>query len=198
MFEVVMMIGFDRNPVAPGTCSCALGSGEVATVGPFGVLRPDLRIAGVEREAALASAFARSGSCIRVVSSDRREVRFGRESTRWNSSRSFTEEDLLWSSESSQSDESSSSSIALSDTSSSSSSDSSKTGLCSAARPTMTSSLNEVCFRLQLLLTWLPPRLRLSDRQLLRIWLSKELSSSPDEVPMVNIGAFFFGFACVA
>ena len=119
-----MMIGFERVVVScVGAWVCAAGSGEVATDGPFGVSLPDRRIAGVERDAAFASAFARSGSCIKVVRSDRRDVRFGLESCRWNISFSFTDDGPLWSSESSQSDESSSSSIALSDTSSSSSSD---------------------------------------------------------------------------
>ena len=83
--------------------------------------------------------------------------------------------------------------MALSETSSSSSSDS-KTGLCSAARPMATSSLNEVCF---LLLG--PPKepwdfFRLSERELLYMWLSRELSSSPEEVPMVNMAPpRFFG-----
>ena len=150
----------------------------------------------MERDAAFASAFARSGSCIKVVSSDRRDVRFGLESTRWKSSFSFTDDGPLWSSESSQSEESSSSSIALSETSSSSSSDS-KTGLCVAALATATSSLKEVCFLLLELPKLLFGRLRLSDSELLYMWLSSELSSSPDEVPIVNIAPFFFGgFDC--
>ena len=164
-----MMIGIAR--VAPwfALSICEPCSGEVATEGPFGVVFLDRRIAGVEREAALASARARSGSCMSVVSSDRRDVRFGLESTRWKSSFSLTDECALWSD--SQSDESSSSSsIALSDTASSSSSSSSdsNTGLCSAARPIATSSLNEVCF-LPRPLRLLVGRLRLSDRTLLNM-----------------------------
>ena len=155
------MIGLARVTVSE-VKGCAFGSGEVATDGPFGVFRPDLRMCGVERDAALASAFARSGSCIKVVRSDRRDVRFGLESTRWKSSFSLTDDGPLWSSESSQSEESSSSSIALSETSSSSSSDS-KTGLCVAALPTATSSLNDVCFLLLEALKLLFGRLRLSD-----------------------------------
>ena len=85
--------------------------------------------------------------------------------------------------------------MALSETSSSSSSDS-NTGLCSAARPTATSSLKDVCFLLLELLTLLAGCFKLSDSELLYMWLSNELSSSPDEVPMVNIGPFFFGCAC--
>ena len=162
MFEVVMMIGFAHVASSFTVGSCALGSGDVATEGPFGDVVRDRRMAGVERDAAFCIAFARSGSCIKVVSNDRRVVRFGLESTRWNISFSLTEDGPLWSSESSQSDESSSSSIALSDTSSSSSSDS-NTGLCSAARPTATSSLNEVCFLLPMLLG----RFKLSDNELL-------------------------------
>ena len=152
------------------------------------------RIAGVEREAALASALARSGSCMSVVSSDRRLVKFGLESTRWKSSFSFRDECALGS-ESSQSDESSSSSsIALSDTASSSSSSSdSNTGLCSAARPMATSSLNDVCFLLLARpLRLLDGRCRLADNALLYMCESSELSSSPDEVPTKNIGPFFF------
>ena len=94
-----MMIGFERVGISwfgfGGGNICALDSGEVATEGPFGVLLPDRCIAGVDRDAAFASAFARSGSCIRVVSSDRREVRFGLESTRWNISFSLTDEGPL-------------------------------------------------------------------------------------------------------
>ena len=90
------MIGFERVVDSGGGISiCALGSGEVAHEGPFGVLLPERRIAGVEREAAFASALARSGSCSWVVRSDRRDVRFGLESTRWNISFSFTEDGPL-------------------------------------------------------------------------------------------------------
>lgn len=132
------------------------------------------------------------------MSIDLREVRFGRESTRWKYSFSFTDDGPLGSSESSHSSESSSSSsMALSETSSSSSSDSSNTGLCSAALPTATSSLKEVCFLLlpvpQILLFG---RLRLSESELLYIWLSSELSSSPDDVPIVNMAPFFLGTGC--
>lgn len=94
VLEVVKMIGLARVAVS-GVGSCALGSGEVATDGPFGVFRPDRRMCGVERDAAFASAFARSGSCIKVVRSDRRDVRFGLESTRWKSSFSFTDDGPL-------------------------------------------------------------------------------------------------------
>lgn len=193
VLDVVMMIGRAAVPCCAAPKPVP-DSGEVATDGPLGVAVRDRRIAGVDRDAAFASAFARSGSCIKVVKSERRDVRFGRESTRWNRSFSLTDECALISSESSQSDESSSSSIALSDTSSSSSSDS-NTGLCSAARPIAISFLKDVCF---LLLD--PPRgpagrFKLSDSALLNMWLSSELSSSPDDVPMVNIGPFFFGCA---
>lgn len=92
---VEVMMGLAWVASCGGIGKCAPGSGEVATEGPFGVFRPDLRIAGVEREAAFASALARSGSCIRLVRSERREVRLGLESTRWKSSLSLTEEDLL-------------------------------------------------------------------------------------------------------
>ena len=189
VLEVVIMIGFERDDSWMGACKCMLGTGEPATEGPLGVVVRDRRRAGVERDASLAIAFALSGSCMRVVSIERREVRFACESTRWNNgvSLSFTDEGpLLLSSESSQSEESSSSSIALSEISSSSSSDS-KTGLCrDAARPMATSSLKEVCF--------LASRFfRLSDSELLYMWLSSELSSSPEEVPMVNIAGFFLG-----
>ena len=188
VFEVVMMMGFEREPSWIGAWSCMLGTGEPATDGPFGVVLRERLKAGTEREASLAIAFARSGSCISVVSMERLEVRFACESTRWKRvSRSLTEEGPLLSSESSQSDESSSSSIALSEISSSSSSDS-KTGLCrDAALPMATSSLKEVCFLLSRFF-------RLSDNELLYMWLSSELSSSPDDVPMVNMApGFFFG-----
>lgn len=124
------MMGFERGTSRPGTCSCKCepDSGDVARDGPLGVVVRDRRMAGVDRDAAFARALALSGSCMSVVSNDRRDVRFGLESTRWNRSFSLTEDGPLPSSESSQSDESSSSSIALSEISSSSSSDS-KTGL---------------------------------------------------------------------
>lgn len=189
VFEVVMMIGFERadDSGITGAGSWGVGTGDPATEGPLGVVVRDRRSAGVDRDASFAMAFARSGSCIKVVSMDRLEVRFACESTRWNiGSRSLTEEGPLLSSESSQSDESSSSSIALSEISSSSSSDS-KTGLWrDAALPMATSSLNDVCFLLSRVF-------RLSDNELLYIWLSNELSSSPDDVPMVNMAPFFFG-----
>lgn len=199
MFEVVMMIGFERT----GSSACAgmwtwtPGCGDVAREGPLGVLVLDRRSAGVDRDAAFARALARSGSCIMVVSRDRRDVRFGLESTRWKSSLSLTEDGPLCSSESSQSDESSSSSIALSEISSSSSSDS-NTGLSlDAARPTATSSLNEVCFLFSSLPLLPFECFSLSDSELLYdMCRSNELSSSPDDVPIVNIGPFFFGCAC--
>lgn len=145
-----------------------VGEGEVATDGPFGVVALDLRRAGVDRDAAFARALALSGSCIKVVSSDRREVRLGLESTRWKSSRSFTDDGPdCWSSESSQSEESSSSSMALSETSSSSSSDP-NTELYSAAFATATSSLNAVLFLLPSLVKLLGC-LRLSEMLLLNI-----------------------------
>jgi hypothetical protein len=187
VFEVVMMMGFERDGSWMGAWSCMLGTGEPATDGPLGVVLRDRLNAGTERDASLAIAFARSGSCMSVVSIERLEVRLACESTRWNIvSRSFTEEGPLASSESSQSDESSSSSMALSEISSSSSSDS-KTGLWrDAALPMATSSLNEVCFLLSRCF-------RLSDSELLYMWLSSELSSSPDDVPIVNMAGFFFG-----
>lgn len=87
--------------------------------------------------------------------------------------------------------------MALSDTSSSSSSDS-KTGLC-AALPTATSSLNDVTFLLPALplslFTLSESALVFGFLFLLRNRLSSELSSSPDDVPMVNIGPFFLGCA---
>lgn len=122
------MIGLDRVVSWTGMAIGAPGSGDPGTDGPLGGVVRWRRSMGVDRDAAFCNAFARSGSCIKVVSNDLREVRFGRESTRWNMSFSLTEDGPLWSSESSQSDESSSSSIALSETSSSSSSES-KTGL---------------------------------------------------------------------
>ena len=80
--EVVMMIGLALVGSWPGSARRAPGSGEVASEGPFGVDVLDRRSMGVDFEAAFCSAFARSGSCMRVVRSDRREVKFGRESTR--------------------------------------------------------------------------------------------------------------------
>lgn len=198
VLDVVIMIGFDlgiSNCTGGASCKFEPVSGEVATEGPLGVVVLDLLIAGVERDAALASAFARSGSCISVVSSDRRDVRFGLESTRWKRSFSFTDDGPLASSESSQSEESSSSSMALSDTSSSSSS-LSKTGLflAAAALPIATSSLKEVCFLLPSLRRLLLLR-RLSESTLRCMCESREDSSSPEDVPMVNMAPFFFGGA---
>lgn len=76
------MIGLDLGISCTGMGMCRPGAGEVATDGPLGVEVRDRRSAGDDREAAFASALARSGSCINVVRSDRRETRFGRESTR--------------------------------------------------------------------------------------------------------------------
>lgn len=198
VLDVVMMMGCAPRGISwIVVVMCDTESGEVATEGPFGVVVRDLRIAGVDRDAAFARALARSGSCISVVRSDLRDVRFGLDPTRWKRSLSLMEDGPLPSSESSQSDESSSSSIALSDTSSSSSSDS-KTGLCRAAEAFAFDawSLNEVCF-----LEVSPPSrndgfLRLSDSRLLCMWLSSELSSSPDDVPIVNMAPFFLGGCC--
>lgn len=106
--------------------------GEGVAEGPLGEAPRERRRAGVDREAALARARARSGSCIKVVRRDRREVRLGCESTLRNMPllSSVDELPLSPTSSSSQSDESSSSSITLSNaSSSSSSSDSSNTGL---------------------------------------------------------------------
>jgi hypothetical protein len=82
VLEVVMMMGFERDDSWMGACRCMLGTGEPATEGPLGVVVRDRRRAGVERDASLAIAFARSGSCMRVVSIERLEVRFACESTR--------------------------------------------------------------------------------------------------------------------
>ena len=117
------MIGFECVDW-PGRVRCVPGSGDVAREGPLGVEERERRRAGEEREAAFWRALARSGSCMRVVRRERREVRFGRESTRWKRWCSAMEEGpLCCSSESSQSEESSSSSIADSEISVSSSSE---------------------------------------------------------------------------
>lgn len=128
VFEVVMMMGFARELCiwerkASGTSS----SGGDVPSGPLGDDVRERRMAGVDLDAAFCSAEARSFSCIKLVSSDRREVRCGRESTRWNISFSSIggAASLASSSSSHSSSTSSSSSIALSDCSSSS--DSSKT-----------------------------------------------------------------------
>lgn len=52
VLEVVIMIGRGRVGSCPGMCICALGSGDVATDGPFGVLVRDRRMAGVDFDAA--------------------------------------------------------------------------------------------------------------------------------------------------
>lgn len=52
VFEVVMMMGCGRVGSWPGMGIRALGSGEVATDGPFGVLVRERRMAGVDRDAA--------------------------------------------------------------------------------------------------------------------------------------------------
>lgn len=122
VLEVVMIIGRARDASRP----CAIEVGGEELRGPLGEVVRERRIAGVEREAAFWSAAARSFSCIMLVSNDRRDTRFGLESTRENISRSLTLDDMLWSSSSSQSSSTSSSSIALLDCSSSSS-ESSKT-----------------------------------------------------------------------
>src|SRR6266516_2140920 len=121
---------------------------------------------------------------------ERRETRFGRESTRWNRCLSSTLERQLSSFESSHSEESSSS-IALSDTTSSSSSlNTSSSSVRSLIVRVATSSLKEVCF--------LPciGRLSPSESELCLEYgcmcSSSELSSSPDEPPSINILFFFF------
>ncbi len=118
MLDVVMMAGRGRGIGVPRTSTCSWG--EVPSEGPLGVEVRERRMAGVDREASFWRASARSFSCIRLVRSDRREVRFGRESTRWNMSFSSALDRPSSVSESSQASSSSSSSIALSETSSSS------------------------------------------------------------------------------
>ena len=82
MLEVVGIIGRPRGSSGTLCSSDCSSAGEVAIESPLGVEFRDRRIAGVDRDAAFASALARSGSCIKVVNKDRRDVRFGRESTR--------------------------------------------------------------------------------------------------------------------
>lgn len=82
MFDVVMMIGFAGVIWRPPMVSEQSSSGVVPVDGPLGVDLRDRRKADVDFEAILAKAAARSGSCISVVNKDRRETRFGLESTR--------------------------------------------------------------------------------------------------------------------
>jgi hypothetical protein len=80
VFEVVIMIGRARDGCASPWA--ILFGGEVPR-GPFGDVVRERRIAGEERELAFCrSAPARSFSCIKLVSIERRETRFGFESTR--------------------------------------------------------------------------------------------------------------------
>lgn len=117
-----MMMGFDRGTSGPCMVRPGSSSGDAAIDGPLGDDVRDRCIAGVDLDAWFARAAARSGSCIKVVRRDRREVRFGLESTRWNNGCfSLSLDPPLSDAESSQSEESSSSSIALSEMSSSSS-----------------------------------------------------------------------------
>lgn len=88
LLEVVMMIGRDLDTCSWDRNGSGISSsctGEVPS-GPFGDVVRERRIAGVDLDAAFCRAAARSFSCIILVSSERREVRFGRESTRWNTS----------------------------------------------------------------------------------------------------------------
>ena len=177
------MMGLD-----PCTESVDSSSGDEATEGPFGDEVLDRCMAGVDLDAIRARAAARSGSWISLVRRERREVRSGLESTRWNSCWSFTLGSGLSFGESSQSESSSSSSMALSDTSSSDS----KTSSSSCTRWLMvrdsTSSLNDVCF------LWLFGFARFAVSELCGCWLdmrsSKELSSSPEEPPMKKAPPF--------
>jgi hypothetical protein len=88
-------------------------SGEAATDGPCGDEVRDRCIAGVDFDAGFVRAAAPSFWQNMVVMRDRREVRLGRESTRWKKVFSSMLDFPLLSIESSQSDESSSSSMAL-------------------------------------------------------------------------------------
>lgn len=156
--------------------------------GPFGEAARERRSAGVEREAAFAMARARSGSCIMVVSIDRRDVKLGCESTRRNMLLFSSADELPLSptSSSSQSEESSSSSMTLSNaSSSSSSSDSSNTGLSVMALSWMI-SLKEACF-----LGGCGSPVDNEPTLLCPMWLSRELSSSPEEAPRVKVAPFF-------
>lgn len=169
-------------------------SGEAAREGPLGDVVRDRWSAGVERDvaaAACARALALSPWWSISLIRERRETRFGRESTRWKKVFSSMLGLPLSSTESSQSEESSSSSIALSSISSSSSvsNTSSSNGCSSWIVRVATSSLKDVCF--------LAVRGRckpLVSPLVLLMLLGKELSSSFDEPPNENMAPFFFGF----
>lgn len=189
--EVVMMIGFARVPCAR-IIRPASSWGEVPVEGPLGLVVRDLRIAGLDRDAAFWRAVARSVWCSAVVRRERCEVRFGLESTLLNSSFSLTlGGPLLLSSSSSQSSSSvSSSSMALSSESSSSVSLAMASSLSEAMvwKVRMaTSCLNDVVFRMGAgCLNWSVRELRL-----VRYEASNELMlSSSDEAPRVNMGFF--------
>lgn len=186
-----MIFGFAGVMWRPPIVSEQSSSGDVPVDGPLGVDLLDRRKADVDFEAILAKAAARSGSCMSVVRRDRRETRFGLESTRWNSGLSFTRGSALSETESSQSEPSSSStsssSIALSETSSSSSD--SKTSSSSSARLLMvldsTSSLKEVCFLERR--GCFSPAVKELCLGCESIRSSNELSSSPDDPPSKNM-----------
>ncbi len=133
-----------------------------------------------------------------VVSSDRRDVIFGLESTLWKSCLSFVRGSALSDTESSQSDpssssSSSSSSMALSGASPSSSDSKTSSSSCDLwwliVRDS-TSSLNEVCFLL-LRGSFKPAVNELCLVGWHDICSSNELSSSPDEPPRTNMPPIF-------
>jgi hypothetical protein len=111
------MIGFDRGTSGPRIVKLSSSSsgGEAGMEGPLGDVNRERWRAGLERDVGPCILV---GWCIIIVRRERRETRFGLESTRWKSSLSSTLDLPLSVTESSQS-ESSSSSIALSETSSS-------------------------------------------------------------------------------
>jgi hypothetical protein len=79
--EGFIMIGFERGTPGPFIVrlSSSSSGGDAGIEGPFGDVRRDRWRAGVDREA---FPCILRGWCIIIVRRERRETRFGRESTR--------------------------------------------------------------------------------------------------------------------
>ena len=189
-----MIMGFDRAMSGPRMVSVDSSSGDAARDGPLGDEVRDRWRAGVDLDAFMAKADARSVWWTMAVRSDRRDVRLGLESTRWNSCFSCISDSPLSVAESSQSDESSSS-MALSETSSSSSEYNAASSSCVPSLMVLvaTTSLNEVCFLLCIdRLDPLESELRCGSFDFIE--LSNELSSSVDDSPpSMNLGVLRLG-----
>ena len=193
-----MAIGLDLV-ICPGSmASEGFSTGEPPSEGPLDIDVFVRLITGEDFEAKFAKVAARSSSCNPLVNMDRRDTRFGCESTRWNKGLSLAGFSALSDASSSQSSSSSSSSsesssIALSSSSSDSNTSSSSWDLFSRARDS-TSSRKDSVFLFPL------GRFKPNVSELClgreAILSSKELSSSPEEPPpSMNTASFLVAFS---